>query len=354
MKLTAGEIANLVEGTVEGDPHVMIHGPSRIEEGQPGTISFLSNPKYEQHLYNTNASVVMVHEDFSPVMKINPSLIRVKDVTASVARLFEHYGNRPKPAHFISEHAYIDEQAYVSRKATVDRFAIVEAGASIGDGSVIHPQVYVGKNVSIGDNTIIHPGVKIYHDCIIGSNCEIHSNAVIGSDGFGFSRNDDQSYKKVPQIGNVIIEDDVEIGSNTVVDRATLGSTILRQGVKLDNLIQIAHNVDVGKDTAMAAQVGVAGSTKIGERCIIGGQVGIVGHLKIADGAMIQAQSGIAGNVKEENAKLYGYPAIDYQRYLKSYAYFKALPDMATDMRKMKQELIALKKELENKNNPEK
>ncbi len=353
MKITAGEIANLVEGTVDGDPDIMIHGPSRIEEGEPGTISFLSNPKYEQHLYNTNASVVLVHEDFSPVMKINPSLIRVKDVTASVSKLFDHFNNRAKPAHFISDDAYIDERAHISDEVTVDRFSIVEAGASISRGSVIHPQVYIGKDVSIGENTVIYPGVRIYHSCIIGSNCEIHSNTVIGSDGFGFHRNEDQSYTKVPQIGNVIIEDDVEIGSNTVIDRATLGNTIIRKGVKLDNLIQIAHNVEIGKNTAMAAQVGVAGSTKIGERCVIGGQAGIVGHLKIADGARIQAKSGIAGDVKHEDAKLYGYPAIDYQQYLKSYAHFKSLPDLAKDMRNLQKEIEKLKSQLANTINPE-
>jgi len=346
MKITAGEIANFLEGTVDGDPDVMIHGPSRIEEGQPGTISFLSNPKYEQHLYNTNASVVLVHEDFSPVMKINPSLIRVKDVAASVAKLFEHFNNRKKASHFISADAYIDSRASIAREVTVDRFSIVEAGAVIGSGSVIHAQVYIGKDVTIGENTVIHPGVKIYHHCHIGSNCEIHSNAVIGSDGFGYHKNDDGSYKKVPQIGNVIIEDDVEIGSSTVIDRATLGSTIIRQGVKLDNLVQIAHNVEVGKDTAMAAQVGVAGSTKIGERCVVGGQAGIVGHLKIADGAMIQAKSGVAGNVKKENSKLYGYPAIEYQGYLKSFAHFKSLPDIVAQLRAIQKEIDQLKSQL--------
>jgi len=346
MKITAGEIANFLEGTVDGDPHVMIHGPSRIEEGQPGTISFLSNPKYEQHLYNTNASVVLVHEDFSPVMKINPSLIRVKDVAASVAKLFEHFTTRAKAPHFISDDAYIDSMASVATDVTVDRFSIVEAGAMIGSGTVIHAQVYVGRDVTIGENTILHPGVKIYHNCHIGANCEVHSNAVIGSDGFGYHKNEDGSYKKVPQIGNVIIEDDVEVGSSTVIDRATLGSTIIRQGVKLDNLIQIAHNVEVGKDTAMAAQVGVAGSTKVGERCVIGGQAGIVGHLKIADGAMIQAKSGIAGNVKKEDSKLYGYPAIEYQSYLRSFAHFKSLPDIVKEVRSLHKEVARLREEL--------
>lgn len=349
MKISAGEIANLVEGTVDGDPDVIIHGPSRIEEGQPGTISFLSNPKYEQHLYNTNASVVLVHEDFSPVMKINPSLIRVKDVTASVAKLFEHFNNRRRPAHFISTESFIDNSAILADHVTIDKFAIVEAGVNIGIGTVIHPQVYVGKDVIIGENTIIHPGVKIYHGCIIGSNCEIHANAVIGSDGFGFHKNEDQSFTKVPQIGNVIIEDDVEIGSNTVIDRATLGSTIIKKGVKLDNLIQIAHNVVIGKNTAMAAQAGVAGSTKIGERCIIGGQAGIIGHLKIADGAKIQAQSGVAGDVKNEDSKLYGYPAINYQSYLKSYAHFKSLPNLAAQVKLLKKELQLLKDQINDK-----
>lgn len=349
MKITAGEIAHLVEGTIEGDPDVLIHGPSRIEDGQPGTISFLSNPKYEAHLYQTNASAVLVHRDFSPTMEINPSLIRVEDVTASVAKLFEHFSNRPRPAFFKSDLAYIDSTAQLSDQVTVDRFAIVEAEAIIGDGTVIHAQAYIGKGVTIGENTIIHPGVKIYHGCVIGDNCEIYSNAVIGSDGFGFHKNEDHSYKKIPHIGNVIIEDNVEVGSNTVIDRATLGSTIIRQGVKLDNLIQIAHNVEIGKDTAIAAQTGVAGSAKLGDRCVVGGQSGIAGHVTIADGTQMQGKSGVISNIKESDRKLYGYPAIDYHAYLRSYAHFKSLPHMAQEMEKMKEELKALQAKLKEK-----
>ncbi len=352
MKITTGEIATIVEGTVEGDPDVMIHGPSPIEEGKPGTVSFLSNPKYEQFLYSTNASAVLVHEDFSPLMKINPSLIRVKDVGLSIAKLFDHFSTREEQAHHISKDAYIDEEAIISPNISVGMFSVVSKGAEIGTGTVIHSQVFVGKNVKIGRNVILFPGVKIYSDCIIGDNCIFHGNVVIGSDGFGFSKDNLGNYEKIPHLGKVIIEDDVEIGSNSTVDRGTIGDTIIKKGVKLDNLVQIAHNVELGENTVMAAQSGVAGSSKIGKNCVIGGQVGIIGHLKVADGTMIQGQSGVTRTIKEKNTKLYGTPAISYQNYLKSYAHFKSLPDIAQQIIELQKEIEKLKQNI-NPQNPE-
>lgn len=350
MKITTGEIATIVEGTIDGDPDVVIHGPSPIEEGKPGTVSFLSNPKYEQFLYSTNASAVLVHEDFSPAMKINPSLIRVKDVGISIAKLFEHFSTRAEKPHHISKDAYIDEEAIISPNISIGMFSVISKGAEIGSGSVIHSQVFIGENVKLGKNVILYPGVKIYNDSIIGNNCIFHSNVVIGSDGFGFRKDASGNYEKIPHLGKVIIGDDVEIGSNSTVDRGTIGDTIIKKGVKLDNLVQIAHNAEVGENTVMAAQSGVAGSSKVGKNCVIGGQVGIIGHLKVADGTMIQGQSGVTKNIKEENTKLYGTPAISYQKYLKSYAHFKTLPDLAKQLKTLQEEMDDLKQSIKNQN----
>jgi len=353
MKITTGQIATIVEGIVDGDPDVVIHGPSPIEEGRPGTVSFLSNPKYEQFLYSTNASAVLVHEDFSPTMKINPSLIRVKDVGVSIAKLFEHFSTQYETPHSISEHAFIHEDAMTSQNISVGMYSVISEGAQVGAGTVIHTQVFVGKDVVLGKNVTLHSGVKIYNNCIIGDNCVLHSNVVVGSDGFGFTKNQKGEYEKIPHLGKVIIESNVEIGSNSTVDRGTIGDTIIRKGVKLDNLVQIAHNAEVGENTVMAAQSGVAGSSKVGKNCIIGGQVGIIGHLKVADGTMIQGQSGVTRSVTEENSKLYGTPAISYQNYLRSYSHFKSLPDLAKEVRDLKKEIENLKQENPNVN-PEK
>jgi len=344
MKLTTGQIAAILEGTIDGDPDIVIHGPSPIEEGRPGTVSFLSNPKYEQFLYSTNASAVLVHEDFSPTMKINPSLIRVKNVGVSIAKLFDHFSTRIEKPHVISANAFVHEDAIISPNISIGMFSVVSAGVSLGAGTVIHSQVYIGENTTIGNNVTIYPGVKIYHNCTIGDNCILHSNVVIGSDGFGFTKSDSGKYEKIHHLGKVIIESDVEIGSNATVDRGTIGDTIIRSGVKLDNLVQIAHNAEVGENTVMASQSGVAGSSKVGKNCVIGGQVGIIGHLKIADGTMIQGQSGVTRSVKEENTKLYGTPALSYQNYLKSYAHFKGLSELVNKVRRMEKELENLKK----------
>lgn len=306
---------------------VRVNTLSKIEEGKPGTLSFLANPKYTEFIYTTQASVVIVSKDFKPERPVHCTLIRVQDAYASFARLLEVYNQivRDKkgiePGSFISETAHVGEDAYVGATAYIGK------GAKIGKGSKIYPQVYVGDNVVIGDHTTLFPGVRIYSDCIIGSHCTLHSGVVIGADGFGFAPATD-NYKKVPQIGNVIIEDHVEIGAGTAIDRATLGSTIIRKGVKLDNLIQIAHNVEIGENTVIAAQTGVAGSTKIGKNCMIGGQVGIVGHITIADDSKIAAQSGVGADIKEPGTILQGSPAFGIGEFRRTYVVFKKLPEV--------------------------
>lgn len=343
MQIQAKDIAAILQGTVEGDENVIITGPGKIEEATTGQISFLSNPKYEAHIYNTKASAVLVSQDFEPTADIEATLIRVENVYVALSTLLERFGNRDHGMDGVSDMASVHPSAIVGKDSHIGAGAVVAANAVIGEGVVIYPQVYVGAGARIGDGTILYAGVKVMYDCVVGEECIIQPNAVIGSDGFGFSSEGANGYKKVPQIGNVIIEDHVEIGANSAIDRATMGSTIIREGVKLDNLIQVAHNVEIGKHTAIAAQSGISGSTKIGERALIGGQVGIVGHIQIADGTMIQAQSGIAASINEPNSKVYGTPAIDYRNYLKSYAYFRNLPDIVQRIRSLEKELDTLK-----------
>ncbi len=343
MQVTAIQIALLLGGKVVGDPDVSVSGASKIEEGQPGTITFLANPKYVSYIYDTEASIVLVSNDFVPEREVSATLITVENVYGALSILMSKFNSGISILDGIAKSAIIDDSAILGENVKVDDHVIIKKDVKVGKNTTIYGQVFLGDNVSIGENVVLYPGVKIYHNCVIGNNCVIHSNAVIGSDGFGFARDETGNYKKIAQTGNVVIDEDVEIGSNTVIDRATMGSTRICKGVKLDNLIQIAHNVFIGNNTAIAAQTGVAGSTKIGANCLIGGQVGIVGHIEIADGTMIQAQSGISSAIKNENAKLYGSPAIEYSNYLKSYAYFRKLPDMAQQIRKMEQELDKLR-----------
>ncbi|MEO1518553.1 MAG: UDP-3-O-(3-hydroxymyristoyl)glucosamine N-acyltransferase [Bacteroidota bacterium] len=337
--MSARQLSEILHGTLEGDPDVMISGPSKIEEAVSGTISFLANPKYEPYAYTTRASVLLVNRQFQPAQPIAATLIRVDDVYASIAFLLEKFGGQVAQERGIDEHAFVHSDAVLAEGVAVGKFAIVSAGASIGEGSTIYGQVYIGTDVQIGRNVTLYPGVKIYAGCQIGDDCIIHSNAVIGSDGFGFAPQEDQTYKKVAQIGKVILEDQVEIGANTVIDRATMGATIIRQGCKLDNLIQVAHNVEVGPHTVIAAQAGIAGSTRIGANCMIGGQAGFVGHIEIAKGTRVQAQSGVAAPIKEENKAVYGSPALPYANYLKSYAVFKQLPDLYKRIRELEKKL---------------
>ena len=328
MEITAQQLADLLGGKVEGDPSVIGTKPGKIESGQEGEICFLGNDRYEEHAYTTSASILLISNTFIPRRPIKPTLIRVENVYTALAFLLEKFGAQEKAAPTISKMASIHPSVKLGENITIGDFTVIEEGAEIGDDVVLYPQVFIGKNCKIGQNTLLYAGVKVYRGCEIGSNCVFHAGVVIGSDGFGFAPQADGTYLKITHTGNVIIEDFVEIGTNTVVDRATIGSTILRKGVKLDNLIQIAHNVEIGENTVIAALTGIGGSTKIGKNCRVGGQVGFAGHLKIGDNVQIQAQSGIS-NHQPDGAKLYGTPAFDYHSYLRSFSIYKKLPALA-------------------------
>lgn len=341
MEISVREIAAFLGGTVEGDPSVTIDRPSKIEEGGPGSISFLGNPKYESFAYRTTASALLVAEDFQPKSAISATLIRVKDVYAAVAQLMEHFGEQQTASvqEGVSEFASLHPEAHIGEHVSIGAYTVISEGAQIGPGCRIDQQVYIGANVQLGQNVRLYPGVRILHDCVIGDHCVIHPNTVIGSDGFGFAPQEDGSYKKIPQLGHVILEDYVEVGSNSTIDRGSIGATHIRKGVKLDNLIQVAHNVDIGENTVIAAQTGIAGSTKIGKNCRIGGQVGFSGHLHIADGTEIQAQSGLMSNVSEPNTALFGSPALGFREYLKSYALFRRFPQIEQRLRALEKAL---------------
>ena len=325
MKFTAAQIAGILEGEVEGNPEVEVSKLSKIEEGIPGSLSFLSNPKYTQYIYTTKASAVIVDKNFKAENEINTTLIRVDDAYKSFSKLLEYYNQVKMNKTGIEQPVFISESANYGKNIYIGAFAYISDNVKIGDNVKIYPNVYIGDNVIIANDVTLFSGAKIYSDTQIGDNCVIHSSAILGADGFGFSPNEKGEFIKVPQTGNVIIEENVDIGAATSIDRATLGSTIIRKGVKLDNQIQIAHNVEIGKNTVIAAQTGIAGSTKIGENCMIGGQVGIAGHLSIGNNVRIQAQSGIGRNVKD-NETLQGSPAFTYNDYNKSYVHFKNLP----------------------------
>lgn len=328
MKFSAQQIADVLHGSVDGNPQVEISTISKIEEGQPGSLSFLANPKYTQYIYTTQASAVIVANDFVPEKEISATLIRVPDAYGSFATLLSFYQKMiRKEKHGREEPVFVHPTAQVSDDIYLGAHSYVGENVKIGKNVKVYPQVYIGDNVEIGDNTIIYQGVKIYHDTKIGNDCTFHANVVIGSDGFGFAPQTENDFRKVPQVGNVVIEDKVEIGAGSTIDRATIGSTIIKRGVKLDNLIQIAHNVVIGENTVIAAQSGVAGSTHIGKNCMIGGQVGIIGHLKIGDGVMIAAQSGIGNNVKDGEI-IQGSPAFSVGDYRRSYVMFRKLPDL--------------------------
>ena len=327
MNFTAGQIADQINGTIVGDRDVDIFNISKIEEGTKGSLTFLANPKYTEFIYSTNASAAIVAEDFEPTEKIKTTLIKVKDPYSSFTTILELFNKEITSKKGISEFTVIEQNAIISDSSYIGSFTTIGKDSKISDNCIIENQVFIGNNVEIGEGTRIYPGVKILDDTKIGKNCIIHSSCSIGSDGFGFAQNDDGSYKKIPQTGNVIIGDNVEIGSNSTIDRATLGSTIIHKGVKLDNQIQIAHNVEIGENTAIAAQSGIAGSTKIGRNCMIGGQVGIIGHLKIGDNVKIQAQAGVTSDIKSDS-RVTGTPAISHMNYNKSYIHFKNLPEI--------------------------
>lgn len=337
MQFTASQIAAMLGGNVEGNPDTVVSSLSKIEEGKPATLTFLANPKYTEYIYSTGASIAIVGDDFAPEKTLpnTLTLIRVKDAYGSFAKLLEAYNQLRKPKPGIDEKAAVSASASIGENVYIGPFCYIGEGAVIGKGVSIYPNSYIGDGSKIGNNTVVYAGVRVYSDCQIGSDCTLHSGVIIGGDGFGFSPNSENNYAKVPQIGNVIIEDHVEVGANTTIDRATLGSTIIRRGVKLDNLIQIAHNVEIGENTVIAAQSGVAGSTRIGKNCMIGGQVGIVGHLTIADGTKIAAQSGVGHDIKEPNTIIQGSPAFGIMDYKKSYVGFRKLPELMQQIQEL-------------------
>ncbi len=343
MEFTAKIIADFLKGSIEGNPDEKVTNVSPIEDGKSGTLSFLSNPKYEQFIYTTKASVVLVNKNFKTEKEVKATLIRVEDAYKAFASLLDLYQSSIPQKVGIDSKASISESAKVGDNCYIGDFAFIGENATIGENVKIYPQVYIGDNVVIGDNTILYPGVKIYHNCIVGRNCIIHASSVIGSDGFGFAPTEDGSFKKIPQIGNVVIEDDVELGSNVSVDRATMGSTVIQKGVKLDNLIQVAHNVVIGESTVIAAQTGVSGSAKVGKYCMIGGQVGVAGHISVADKVKVGAQAGIANNIKEEGKALLGSPAIEFRQATRAMAATKNLPELVQRVNQLEKQLKELK-----------
>lgn len=334
MKFTAAQIAGILEGTVEGDPEIEVSKLAKIEEGTSGSLTFLANPKYTSFIYDTQASIAIVNNDFVAEKEISATLIRVEDAYTSFSKLLEYYNQVKLSKTGIEQPCFINETATYGDHLYLGAFSYLGENVILGNNVKIYPNVYIGDNVTIGDNCVVFAGAKIYSDTVIGDTVYIHSGAIVGADGFGFTPNDKGEYSKVPQTGNVIIEDYVDIGAGTSIDRATLGSTIIRKGVKLDNQIQIAHNVEIGAHTAIAAQTGIAGSTKIGKHCLIGGQVGIAGHLIIGDRVRIQAQSGIGRNIKDDEV-LQGSPSFNYNDWNRSYVHFKNLPKIVQKINKL-------------------
>jgi len=345
MEFTAATIAGFLKGEIVGDPEIKVNTIAKIEEGQSGALSFLANPKYEHYLYTTKSSIVLVNRSFVPTAKVEATLIRVEnayEAFASLLQLVDQSRPRKKGVH---PTAIIETSAVVGNDVYIGPYVYVGENCLIGDECSLYPNVFVGDNTKIGKKCNLNPGVTIYHDCVLGDNCIVHAGTVIGSDGFGFAPQSDSEFMKIPQLGNVVIEDNVEIGANVTIDRATMGSTIIRKGVKLDNLIQIGHNVEIGENTVMAGQTGVAGSSKIGKNCMFGGQVGISGHLKIADGTKIGPQSGVPSDIKDENMVLLGCPAIGYKDFFRSSIIFKKLPELSKKIDELEKQVLLLKKE---------
>ncbi len=325
MEFSANDIAGLVGGTVEGNPNVKVNRLAKIEEGEPQALSFLANPKYNHYIYDTKSSVVMVHSSFEAERAIDCTLVRVDDPYTAFASLLEIYDRMRKAKSGISSRASIAQSARLGTDIYIGDFVVIGENVTLGNNVHIYPNCFLGDNVKIGEGTVVYPNTVMYYDTVVGANCTIHAGVVLGADGFGFAPQEDNNYKKVAQIGNVIIEDNVEIGANTTIDRATMGSTIIRRGVKLDNLIQVGHNVEIGANTVIAAQTGIAGSTKLGRNCMIGGQVGFAGHIVIADDVKIGAQAGLAGSVEQKGVTLLGAPAIDISRFRRIIAIFNNL-----------------------------
>lgn len=338
MQFSAAQIAHIIQGQVDGDPNATVKSFGKIEEAKAGQLSFLANPKYEDYLYTTGASVIIVNETQELRQPVSASLIRVPDAYTAFATLLSKYQEMvTQQMTGIEQPSYIHSSAVMGDQVFIGAFTYISENVVIGNNVKIFPGSFIGSNVKIGDNTIIYPGVKVYHDCVLGKNVSVHAGTIIGGDGFGFAPQADGSFKKVPQIGNVVIEDFVEIGSNATIDRATIGSTLIKSGAKLDNLIQVAHNVEVGNNTVIAAQSGVSGSTKIGNNVMIGGQAGIVGHIQIADGSRINAQSGVSKSIKAPNSAVTGSPAYDYTSTLRSQALVRNLPEMEKRITELEQ-----------------
>ena len=338
MKFTAAQIAGILEGEVVGNPEAEVFKLSKIEEGTEGSLTFLANPKYTNYIYSTKATVTIVNNTFDPEQEITTTLIKVEDAYKSFSKLLEYYNQVKLMKSGIEQPSVISDGVTYGSDLYLGSFCYVGKNVTIGNNVKIYPNSFIGDNVTIGDNCVFFAGVRIYSETVIGNRCNIHSGTIIGSDGFGFAPQEDGTYAKVPQIGNVIIEDDVEIGACTTVDRATLGSTIIRKGVKLDNHIQVAHNVEIGENTVIAAQTGIAGTTKIGKNCLIGGQVGFAGHLVIGDGVKIQAQSGIGKNL-EAGEVVQGSPAFNYGDFAKAFVHFRNLPKIVTDLEELKNKI---------------
>ena len=344
MKFSAKQIAEFIQGTIVGDENATVHTFAKIEEGIPGAISFLSNPKYTSYIYDTQSSIVLVNKDFEPEREVKATLIKVDNAYESLAKLMTLYEQSHPKRTGIDPLAYVAPTAKIGENVYLAPFACVGDHAEVGDNTELHPHATVGRNAKVGKNCILYTNSNVYHDCIVGDNCILHSGSVIGADGFGFAPTPN-GYDKIPQIGIAILEDDVEIGANTCVDRATMGATIIRKGVKLDNLIQVAHNVEIGSNTVIASQTGIAGSTKVGEWCMFGGQVAIAGHIKIGDKVNLGAQSGVPGSIKSGQS-LIGTPPIEMKNFFKSSAVFKKLPEMYMELNNLKKELEELKKQL--------
>ena len=350
MQFTALELGLLLQGTVEGKPEVTVNQLAKIEEATEGCLSFLANPKYEQFLYSTKASVVIVNNDLILTEPVSSTLIRVQNAYSAISVLLEKYNQSKLAKAGIEQPSFIHPSAKIGSNVYIGAFSYIGPNVKIGDNCRIYPNSYLADDVQLGTNVTLFAGVKIYFDCKIGNNVIIHSGVIIGGDGFGFAPQTDGSYQKVSQIGNVIIEDDVEIGANTTIDRATMGSTIIRKGVKLDNLIQIAHNVEIGANTVVAAQTGISGSTKIGENVILGGQVGVVGHINVAKGSQVQAQSGVSRSINEENKKWAGAPATNYQSHMRSQVVLIRLPEIEKKIQELEKKLTGLLQEGEFQN----
>jgi len=345
MEFTAQQIADFLGGEIQGNPSIKVSDFSKIEEGKPGTLSFLSNPKYSQYLYDSQASIILVNKDFLPEREVQSTLILVEDAYQSLAKLLSMVDQAKPRKTGISPLAYIASSAVVGENAYIAPFVYIGDNVTIGKNVSLHPHSCVEEGAKLGENVILFSGVKVYYNCVIGNNCTLHSGSVIGSDGFGFAPSEDGSYKKIPQMGNVVLEDNIEIGANSVVDRATLGSTIIRKGVKIDNLVQIAHNVEVGVNTVIAAQTGISGSTKLGKQCVLGGQVGIAGHLHIADGTSFGAQTGVPNNIKVPNHAFQGYPAIPVMTFHRASVVYKNLPELQKTVYELQKKI----QELENR-----